>query len=88
MEFIEKHPEKSWDWMWVSYYITMDIIEKYPDKPWNWTWISGNSNITIEFIEKNIDKIIFKELSGEDFTYQNKLNNLNKSILALEKAKK
>ena len=66
----------------------MDIIDKYPDKPWNWGGISCNPNITMEIIEKYINKINFEWLSYNSLTYQNKLNKMNKSILALEKTKK
>jgi hypothetical protein len=36
MEFIEKHPEKPWDWWGISCNpnITMEMIEKHPVKPW------------------------------------------------------
>ena len=89
MEFIEKYPDKSWNWSWISYNpnITMEIIEKHPDKPWNWKWISTNPNITVEFIEKHMDKIYFIALSENKFTYQNKLNKINKGIFALENTK-
>ena len=38
IEFIEKYPDKPWDWYWISSNpnITIEFIEKYPDKPWNW----------------------------------------------------
>ena len=51
----------------------MEIIEKNPNKQWNWYWISNNPNITIEFIEKNIDKIDFKYLSMNKFILYNKI---------------
>ena len=35
-----------------------DVLNN-PDKPWDWSGLSQNSNITIEFIEKNINKIDF-----------------------------
>ena len=58
MEMIEKHPEKPWDWKWISRNpnITMEFIEKHLEKPWNWGWISENPNITMEMIEKNPEK--------------------------------
>ena len=38
MEFIEKYPEKPWNWGYISENpnITMEIIEKHPEKPWDW----------------------------------------------------
>ena len=38
MDYIEKHPDKPWDWNWISCNpnLTMDYIEKHPDKPWDW----------------------------------------------------
>ena len=53
-KFIEKYPNKPWDWDYISKNpnITMEIIEKYPNKPWDWCLISQNPNITMEIIEK------------------------------------
>ena len=42
----------------------MDIIEKYPNKPWDWRCISQNPNITMDFIEKYIDKILRTKIIG------------------------
>ena len=63
------------------------LLGKHPNKPWSWNGISENPNITMDIIENNIDKIDFNGLSKNKFTYQNKLNKINKGILALEKAK-
>ena len=58
MKFIEKNPDKPWDWEGISSNsnITMKFIEKNPDKPWDWEGISSNSNLTMEFLENNPDK--------------------------------
>jgi hypothetical protein len=58
-EFIDKHPDKPWDWYFISSNpnITMKDIEKSPDKPWSWDYISNNPNITTKFIKKIIKKI-------------------------------
>jgi len=61
------------------------LLEKYPDKPWDWLNISDNPNITIEIIEKYIDKIDFDTLSYNEFTYQNKLNRQKEAYMLLEK---
>ena len=89
IDFIEKHMDKPWDWDWISRNpnITMEFIEKHPDKPWNWWAISNNQNIKIDIMENNIEEINFGELSINKFTYQNKLNKINKGILALEHTK-
>ena len=89
MDIIEKYPDKPWSWYYISKNpnITMDIIENNPDKPWDWDGISQNPNITMEIIEKYINKINFEWLSANKFTYQNKLNKINKGILALENTK-
>jgi hypothetical protein len=44
MKFIEKHPDKPWDWSGISCHpnLTMEMIEKHPEKPWNWYYISSN----------------------------------------------
>ena len=51
--------------------IKMKNIEDHPEIEWNFEYISENPSITIEFIEKNIDKIHFKELSKNRFTFEN-----------------
>ena len=86
MEFIEKHPEKPWDWAWISKNpnITIKMIEKHPDKPWNWRYISRNPNLTIEFIENNIDRLGLAYLSNNKFTFQNKQINKQEAYLLLE----
>jgi hypothetical protein len=69
MEFIEKYPDKPWNWNSISYNpnITMDIIEKYPDKPWNWYHISNN--------EFKKDKIIARQIIQRWYRNLYKLNN-------------
>ena len=41
---LENHPDKDWDWEYISgnTNITMKFIEKHPYKPWDWYWISKN----------------------------------------------
>jgi hypothetical protein len=56
MDYIEKHPEKPWDWSRISNRATMDFIEKHPDKPWDLSRISENPNLTMAFFEKYFDK--------------------------------
>ena len=45
----------------------MEFIETHPEKPWDWGYISMNQNITMEFIEKHLDKIDFQRLSLNKF---------------------
>ena len=47
----------------------MKIIEKHPEKR-DWDYISSNPNILVEFIEKYIDKIDFRRLSQNKFTFE------------------
>ena len=57
-----------------------DVLNN-PDKPWDWSDLSYNKNITIEFIEKNIDKIDFLYLSFNTFIDKNPfLELLNKYV--------
>ena len=96
IEFIEKFPYKKWWWNEISSNpnIPMEIIEKYPKKPCKWrgipanmnSGISSNPNITIEFIDKYIDKICFRYLSGNKFTYQNKISKRKEGYWLLQKA--
>jgi hypothetical protein len=50
MEFIEKHPEKPWEWFYISSNpnITMEFIEKHSDKI-NFAYLSTNK-FTVENI--------------------------------------
>ena len=45
MEFVEKYPEKPWNWDWISYNpnLTMEFVEQHPEKPWDWINISRNT---------------------------------------------
>jgi hypothetical protein len=45
MEFIDKNPDKPWDWSGISGNpnLTMEFIDKNPDKIWNWSAITRNS---------------------------------------------
>ena len=61
------------------------LLEKYPEKPWDWFWISMNPNLTMEFIEKNIDKINFSCLSQNRLTFENVRIKKKESYLLLEK---
>lgn len=77
MEFVEKYPEKQWNWAWISSNprTTKEIIEKHMSANpyeyqayWNWSYISCNPNITIEFIEKYSEKPWrWDRISGNDF---------------------
>jgi hypothetical protein len=56
--YILDHPEKPWDWYWISQNpnITWDIITTNPEKPWDWDTISQNPNITWDIIRTNPEK--------------------------------
>ena len=43
------HPDKPWDWEWLSKApgITMSDVAAHLDKPWDWSSLSGNTSITI-----------------------------------------
>ena len=56
---------------WNEYYF--NYILKHEDKI-NWDCISENPNITMEIIEKHINKLDFNSFSWNKFTYQNRLN--------------
>jgi len=66
----------------------MELIEKYPNKPWKWDGISCNPNITMEFIEKHIDKINFEGLSKNKFTFENTQIKKNEGYILLEKERR
>jgi hypothetical protein len=44
MEYIEKHPEKPWDWCELSRKpnLTMEYVDKHPEKPWDWCRLASN----------------------------------------------
>ena len=56
MEFVDKYPDKDWDWKYLSFITIEKLIDKYPDKPWDWENISMNDKITLNFIKKHLDK--------------------------------
>ena len=87
MYLLEKHPEKDWDWDYISCNpnLTMGIIEKYPEKPWDWEGISNNPNMTMEFIEKHIDKIVFENLSNNKLNFENLRIKKKEGYILLEK---
>jgi len=57
-DIIQAHPEKSWNWEFISMNsnITWEIIQSNPIMPWDWHFISMNPNITWEIIHENPDK--------------------------------
>ena len=88
MEFIEKHPEKPWDWVDISRNpnITMEFIEKHPEKDWNWYWISRNPNITMDIIEKHPEKPWnWDGISKNKFAFENTRMKKKEGYLLLEK---
>ena len=50
-------------------YRDYNIIINNPNINWNWQDISVNPNLTLEFIENNLDKIYFEYLSENLFSY-------------------
>jgi hypothetical protein len=48
----------------------------FPELPWDWRGISMNDNITIEFIKKYHDLIVWKYLPSNTFALQNYLNKV------------
>ena len=40
-----------------SKFLTIDIVEKYPQLNWDWNIIMSQPNITMDIIEKYIDKL-------------------------------
>ena len=63
----------------------MYLLEKYPEKPWDWKGISYNPNITMDFIEKNLDKIDFTKLFQNEFIFENIRMKKKESYMLLEK---
>jgi hypothetical protein len=57
IRYVEKHPEKPWNWyeMSMSPNITTEFIEKHPEKHWDWHCISKN---LFSYGNKEIEKKI------------------------------
>ncbi len=87
-DFIIKHKNQKWNWNYLSRnpaISTKNIEDTLNNKDylwclWDWNSISLNCNITIEFIEKYIDKINWKFLSNNKFKYNERLfyHHINK----------
>ena len=59
-KLILKYPDKGWSWDKLSYNSNIDekFIENNWDSPWEWgNVVTENKNITMEFIERNIEKL-------------------------------
>jgi hypothetical protein len=58
IDFVIAHPEKPWDWYWLSRNpnITMEDVILHPEKPWDWYWLSRNPNITMEDVIAHPEK--------------------------------
>ena len=65
----------------------MYLLEKYPEKPWDWCGISQNPNLTMEIIEKHIDKIDFWRLSENKLTFENTRMKKKEGYMLLEKVR-
>ena len=55
---MKAHPDKNWDWYFISQNpnITMEMIEAHFDKPWEWEYVSSNQNLTMDFVEAHLDE--------------------------------
>ena len=49
MEYVEKHPSDSWNWIGLSNNrnTTIEYVEKHPEKPWDWYNLSLNPDIGV-----------------------------------------
>ena len=60
LEFIEKYPNKPWNWgrfgISSNRNLTLEWIEKYPNKHWEWKDIYNNSKLSLHDIEMLIEK--------------------------------
>ena len=82
MSDVLNNPDKQWNFNGLSSNsnITMKDVLNNPDKPWDCLLL--NKNITIEFIEKNINKINFLKLSSNTFIDKEPfLELLNKRLI-------
>jgi hypothetical protein len=57
INFILSHPDKPWDWGYLSRNpnITIDMVLSHPDLPWNWESLSSNPNITMDMVLSHPD---------------------------------
>lgn len=58
-KFVEKHPDYPWNWNELSETLSIEFIEKHLNYPWKKLYLSGNKNITLDFILKHEDKIVY-----------------------------
>lgn len=63
--FYERNLDKDWKWNKIKRrfylkYLNLDFLEKYkddPNIPWNWNAITRLENLTMDFVERNIEGI-------------------------------
>jgi len=57
MEYVEKHPDKPWNWEKIStrHDLTMQYVGEHAEKPWDWIQISCNPIVTLEYIGEHPD---------------------------------
>ncbi len=67
-QIIQAHPDKPWDWDYISENpnITMEMINAHPDKPWNWGYLSFN--------KFSYNDIVYKRLLSLDIQERERLN--------------
>ena len=54
MKWIERFPEKKWDWFEISRNPNLELswIERFPEKKWDWENISKHPNLQLKWIER------------------------------------
>jgi hypothetical protein len=64
IDFYERHLDKPWNWEptpgFFGFVINLEFLEKYkddPNIPWNWDIVSMNNNITMDFVERNMEGV-------------------------------
>jgi len=88
---ISLHPDKSWDYYWLSRNpnITWEIVQANPHKPWDYYWLSMNPNITWEIVSLHPTRPwnYYMLSSNPNITWEIICNDLSSNDISLHPVK-
>lgn len=63
LKFIQRHPDKNWNWSAISrrYDVTLEFLTQFSEKPLDWVHISGMTDLTPRFIHRFQHKLYLND---------------------------